>query len=58
MKPFLSNLKGGRSSEVKLPTTNSTYCIVQRAAEQPKTGFFCDCGVAEASPGFQAGWST
>jgi hypothetical protein len=30
---------------------------VQRATAQSKTGFFRDCGVAEAPPGFQAGWS-
>jgi hypothetical protein len=30
---------------------------VQRATAQSKTGFFRDYGVAEAPPGFQAGWS-
>jgi hypothetical protein len=30
---------------------------VQRATEQSKTGKFCDYGLAEAPPGFQAGWS-
>jgi hypothetical protein len=30
---------------------------VQRATAQSKTGFCCDYGVAEAPPGFQAGWS-
>jgi hypothetical protein len=30
---------------------------VQRATAQSKTGFFRDFGVAEAPPGFQAGWS-
>jgi hypothetical protein len=30
---------------------------VQRATEQSKTGIFRDYGVAEALPGFQAGWS-
>jgi hypothetical protein len=30
---------------------------VQRATEQSKTDFFRDFGVAEAPPGFQAGWS-
>jgi hypothetical protein len=30
---------------------------VQRATAQSKTGFFSDCGVAEAPSGFQAGWS-
>jgi hypothetical protein len=29
---------------------------VQRATAQSKTGFFLDYGVAEAPPGFQAGW--
>jgi hypothetical protein len=33
------------------------FCIVQRAAAQSKTGIFRDYGVAEAPPGFQAGWS-
>jgi hypothetical protein len=30
---------------------------VQRATAQSKTGIFRDFGVAEAPPGFQAGWS-
>jgi hypothetical protein len=30
---------------------------VQRAAALSKKGFFRDYGVAEAPPGFQAGWS-
>jgi hypothetical protein len=30
---------------------------VQRATAQLKTGIFRDYGVAEAPPGFQAGWS-
>jgi hypothetical protein len=30
---------------------------VQRATAQSKTGIFCASGVAEAPPGFQAGWS-
>jgi hypothetical protein len=30
---------------------------VQRAKAQSKTGIFRDYGVAEAPPGFQAGWS-
>jgi hypothetical protein len=30
---------------------------VQRAKAQSKTGMFRDYGVAEAPPGFQAGWS-
>jgi hypothetical protein len=30
---------------------------VQRATAQSKTRIFRDFGVAEASPGFQAGWS-
>jgi hypothetical protein len=30
---------------------------VQRATAQSRTGNFCGCGVAEALPGFQAGWS-
>jgi hypothetical protein len=30
---------------------------VQRATHHAKTGTFLDYGVAEALPGFQAGWS-
>jgi hypothetical protein len=45
------------SSQVKLLITNNAFCIVQRATAQSKTGNFRDCGVAEAPPGFQAGWS-
>jgi hypothetical protein len=30
---------------------------MQRAKAQSKTGIFRDCGVAEETPGFQAGWS-
>jgi hypothetical protein len=30
---------------------------VQRATAQSRTGIFRDYGVAEAPPGFQAGWS-
>jgi hypothetical protein len=30
---------------------------VQRATAQSKTGIFRDYSVAEAPPGFQAGWS-
>jgi hypothetical protein len=45
------------SSQVKLLITNYTFFIVQRATAQSKTGLFRDCGVAEAPPGFQAGWS-
>jgi hypothetical protein len=30
---------------------------VQRATAQSKTGIFSEYGVAEAPPGFQAGWS-
>jgi hypothetical protein len=29
---------------------------VQRATAHSKTGIFRVCGVAEAPPGFQAGW--
>jgi hypothetical protein len=46
-----------RSSQVKLLITNNAFCIVQRATAQSKTRIFRDCGVAEAPPGFQAGWS-
>jgi hypothetical protein len=34
-----------------------SFCIVQRATAQSKTGFFRFNGVAEAPPGFQASWS-
>jgi hypothetical protein len=46
-----------KSSQVKLLITNNAFCIVQRATAQSKTGIFRDFGVAEAPPGFQAGWS-
>jgi hypothetical protein len=46
-----------KSSQVKLLITNNAFCIVQRATAQSKTGFYRDSGVAEAPPGFQAGWS-
>jgi hypothetical protein len=53
------------SSQVKLlitnnalcNITNNSFCIVQRATAQSKTGIFRDYGVAEAPPDFQAGWS-
>jgi hypothetical protein len=45
------------SSQVKLLITNNSFCIVQRATAQSKTGFFRGYVVAEALPGFQAGWS-
>jgi hypothetical protein len=45
------------SSQVKLLITNNAFCILQRATAQSKTGIFRDYGVAEAPPGFQAGWS-
>jgi hypothetical protein len=45
------------SNQVKLLITNYAFCIVQRATKQSKTGIFRDSGVAEAPPGFQAGWS-
>jgi hypothetical protein len=41
------------SSQVKLLITSNTFCIVQRATAQSKTGFFRDFGVAEAPPGFK-----
>jgi hypothetical protein len=44
-------------SQVKLLITNHSFYIVQRATEQSTTGIFRSCGVAEAPPGFQAGWS-
>jgi hypothetical protein len=47
----------GLSSQVKLLLTNNVFCIVQRATARSKAGTFRDCGVAEAPPGFQAGWS-
>jgi hypothetical protein len=45
------------SSQVKLLITKNAFCIVQRATKQSKTGIFRNFGVAEAPPGFQAGWS-
>jgi hypothetical protein len=46
-----------KSSQVKLLITKIAFCIAQRATAQSKTGIFRDYGVAEAPPGFQAGWS-
>jgi hypothetical protein len=43
--------------QVKLLITSNSFCVVQRATAQSKTGFFRDWGVAEAPPGFQAGCS-
>jgi hypothetical protein len=54
---YAPGLSVSDSSQVKLLITNNSFCIVQRATEQSKTGFFRDYGVAEAPPGFQAGWS-
>jgi hypothetical protein len=45
------------SNQVKLLIANNEFCIVQRATAQSKTGNFRDYDVAEAPPGFQAGWS-
>jgi hypothetical protein len=45
------------SSQVKLLITKNAFSIVQRARKQLKTGIFRGYGVAEAPPGFQAGWS-
>jgi hypothetical protein len=49
------NSKQVKSSQV----TNHQQCIfiVQRTTAQSKTGIFRDYDVAEAPPGFQAGWS-
>jgi hypothetical protein len=44
-------------SQVKLLITNNSFCTVQKATAQSKQDFFCDYGVAEVPPGFQAGWS-
>jgi hypothetical protein len=45
------------ATQVKSLITYNAFCIVQRATAQSKTGLFHDDGVAEAPPGFQAGWS-
>jgi hypothetical protein len=44
------------SNQVKLLITNISIFIVQRATAQSNKNFR-DFGVAEAPPGFQAGWS-
>jgi hypothetical protein len=44
------------SSQVKLLITDDAFCIVQRVTAQLKTGIFRDYNLAEAPPGFQAGW--
>jgi hypothetical protein len=46
-----------KTSQVKLLITNNSFCFVQRAAAQSKTGIFRDYGVAEAPPSFQAALS-
>jgi hypothetical protein len=54
----IRNSADGKSAgQVKLPITNNAFCIVQRATAQSTTGIFRDYFVAEAPPGFQAGWS-
>jgi hypothetical protein len=45
------------SSKVKLLITTYAFCIVQRETAKSKTGTFRDYVLAEAPPGFQAGWS-
>jgi hypothetical protein len=45
------------TSQVKSLITNYALYIVRRATAHSKTGSFRDYGVAEAPPGFQAGWS-
>jgi hypothetical protein len=54
---YLANNGLLNSSQVKLLITNNSFCIVQRATAQSKIGISRDYGVAEAAPGFQAGWS-
>jgi hypothetical protein len=46
-----------RNFRVTLLITNNAFCIAQRATAQSQKGIFRDCRVAEAPPGFQAGWS-
>jgi hypothetical protein len=55
--PFFSRTNREQKSQVKLLITNDSFCIVQRATAQSKARFFRGYGVAEAPPGFQAGWS-
>jgi hypothetical protein len=50
-------LSSCKSNQVKLLVANNAFCIMQRATAKSKTGIFRDCGVAEAPPGFQVGWS-
>jgi hypothetical protein len=45
------------ASQVKSSIINNAFYILQRATAQSKTGNICGYGVAEAPPGFQAGWS-
>jgi hypothetical protein len=54
---FSSSSSQVKSSQVKSLITNSSFCIVQRATAQSKTGIFRDNGIAEAPPVLQAGWS-
>jgi hypothetical protein len=44
------------ASQFKLQINNA-FCIVQRAAEELISGFFCAYGATEALPGFQSSWS-
>jgi hypothetical protein len=44
-------------SQVNSLSNNNAFFIVQRATAQSKTRNFRDYGVAEAPPGFQAGWN-
>jgi hypothetical protein len=58
MNKFTSILRNSMNArQVKLLTTNNAFFIVQIATAQSKTGIRRDYGVAEAPPGFQAGWS-
>jgi hypothetical protein len=48
---------GNELCQVKLLIINNAFCIVQTATAQSKKEIFRVYGAAEASPGFQAGWS-
>jgi hypothetical protein len=54
---YLEFMSTNQLSQVRLLITNNSFCIVQRETAQSRTRIFRVCGVAEAPPGFQAGWS-
>jgi hypothetical protein len=54
---FFHSLRTAQSSQVKFLITTYAFCTVQRATAQSEIGNIRDFGIAEALPGFKAGWS-